>query len=298
MAGPAWEKVKDENGKEHYYLHLWGKKQPDLNWKNKQVREELYDMMNFWFDKGIDGFRMDVIPLIGKPDMTNRKLNGYFYQVDILKFSRYMKEMHNKVFKNRDVMTVGEAGPVKPFHIKLLAGTYNKYGLNMGFHMDQVMLDQGKDRWESRPFKPAELMKVIQKWEKALEGEGWNAWYFNNHDQPRALSRYCNDSPEFRVPAAKMLGTILLTLQGTPFIFMGQELGMTNGQFNTFEDFKDIDSLNYIEECREKQIPDAEILKRLRHASRDNSRTPFQWDNSKNAGFFNRKSMDKCQSKL
>lgn len=285
FGGPAW--TKDEKSGE-YYLHLFSKKQPDLNWDNPILRQDVYDMMNWWFEKGVDGFRMDVINMISKPEGLPDEVNP---DVDLgcyingPNLNTYLKEMNSHSISQYNAMTVGECPGITPKHALKLAGK-DEHELDMVFHYEHVTLDykDGK-RWEIGKFKPKDLMNVMSKWQTELDGKAWNSIYLTNHDQPRALSRFANDSPQFRELSGKLLATMVMTLKGTPYIYMGEEIGMTNANNFKLEDYRDIESVNYIKESQKKGIPDAEILDTLHYKSRDNSRTPFQWNDSKNAGF-------------
>ncbi|MGE5631121.1 MAG: glycoside hydrolase family 13 protein [Caulobacteraceae bacterium] len=271
--GPAWK--WDENSQE-YYLHLFSKKQPDLNWKNPEVRREIYAMMKWWLDKGIDGFRMDVINAIVKaenlPDVpSSGSIDLYFNRPGV---HELLQEMNREVLSKYDIMTVGETPRVTPEE-GLLYVAQDRKELNMIF---QFQIHEMK-KWDLMKFK-----EIQKNWYKALESKGWNSIYLNNHDQPRQVSRYGNDR-EYRVESAKMLATLLHTLQGTPYIYQGEEIGMTNVAFPSIECYDDIDTVNrYNEMVREGKDPE-EALKLLQALSRDNARTPMQWNSSRNAGF-------------
>jgi len=287
--GSAWE--YDEKSKE-YYLHLFSKKQPDLNWENKKVREEVYDIMKWWLDKGIDGFRMDVINLISKNqkfcDGENEGLIGSEYFANGPRVHEYIQEMNEKVLSNYDLMTVGETVMVSPEEgSKYVAAARNE--LNMIIHFDHMGLDEGEDGKYSSPQKIdlLELKKITTEWQYKLEEEnGWHSNYLSNHDQPRMVSRF-GDDDEYRVESAKMLATFLHTIKGTPFIYQGEEIGMTNTVFESIEEMDDIDTINYFYDEKKKGNINSfsEIKDILNYRTRDNARTPMQWNDEKNAGF-------------
>ncbi|RME92101.1 MAG: alpha-glucosidase, partial [Bacteroidetes bacterium] len=287
FGGEAWE-YDAQTGE--YYLHLFSKKQPDLNWENPKVRQEVYALMRFWLDKGIDGFRMDVIPFISK------RLN--FPEVDWSNFPKiveetyangprvheFLHEMHEEVLRHYEVTTVGEAPGVPARLGKLYVGESRKE-LDMIFHFGHMFLDWGPggkfdiSSWELRDFK-----RVFNKWYEALGDEGWVSIFLDNHDFPRLVSRWGNDE-EYRVESAKMLAILLLTLRGTPSIYQGTEIGMTNVAFPTIEDYRDLETLNAWKEAQERGEDMETLLKAIHQQSRDNVRTPVQWDDSANAGF-------------
>jgi oligo-1,6-glucosidase len=290
FSGSAWQ--YDEQTEE-YFLHLFSKKQPDLNWENPKLREEVYDMMKFWLDKGIDGFRMDVINFISKVDglpdaelPEGRKYApGGQYYMNGPKIHDYLQEMHEKALSGYDVMTVGEMPGVDVDEAKLYTAEDRKE-VSMVFQFEHVDLDSGPGgKWDLRPMKMSALRDSFTKWQKGLEQEGWNSLYLNNHDQPRMVSRFGNDK-EYRVESAKMLATFLHTLKGTPYIYQGEELGMTNVRFNSIDDYKDIEILNMY---REKVIENGEdhnkVMESIYVKGRDNARTPIQWDDSEHGGF-------------
>lgn len=290
FSGSAWE--YDEMTKE-YFLHLFSKKQPDLNWENKQLREEVYDLMTFWLDKGVDGFRMDVINLISKdtqfPDAEvtspDRYQWGGDYFVNGPKFMDYMQEMNEKVLKHYDAMTVGEMPMATPEDGKRY--TNEKTGIvNMLFQFEHMDLTSGPGgKWDQQPWKLTELKSIISKWQTELHGEGWNSLYLENHDQPRSVSVFGDDGT-YRVESAKMLAAWLHFLQGTPYIYQGQELGMTNVYLDSIEEYEDIETLNmYKEEVSEKGKNPQDVIKAIHKKGRDNARTPMQWTEEVNAGF-------------
>lgn len=291
FGGSAWEY---DAKTDEYYLHLFSKKQPDLNWNNPAVRENLYQMMIWWLDKGIDGFRMDVINMISKekglPDINyslnkikKRDLN---YYTNKNKVHEYLQEMHNKVLSKYDIMTVGECPATNSKQGCEYVDASHKE-LDMIFHFELVNLDYSPEgeRWYIGKYNLNQMKKIINTWYKALYNKGWNSVYLMNHDQPRSLSRYGDDSPQYRELSGKLLATFLLTQPGTPYIYMGEEIGMTNVAFNSIKDYRDIETINYYNEAIKKGLVEEEIIKIINFRSRDNSRTPMQWDTSKNAGF-------------
>ncbi|MFD1433275.1 glycoside hydrolase family 13 protein [Lacticaseibacillus yichunensis] len=283
FSGSAWQ-FDDATGQ--YYLHLFSKKQPDLNWANSAVRTNVFDMMTRWLDKGVDGFRMDVINLISKPDdltgLTEWPANGP-------REHEYLQEMNAKVLRHFDCITVGETGGVTPEDALKYAG-FDSHELNMIFqfqHMD-IGQDPKFGKWVQHPFLLSELKAIMARWQTELNGKAWNSLYWNNHDQPRVVSRFGNDEGDFRVLSAKMLGAVLHFMQGTPYIYQGEELGMTNvHSFNSIEDYRDIETLNaYREHVEEKRdLTHPQMMAGIHAVSRDNARTPMQWDDSVNAGF-------------
>jgi oligo-1,6-glucosidase len=290
FSGSAWE--YDETTGE-YYLHLFSKKQPDLNWENPKLRKEVYDMMKFWLDKGIDGFRMDVINFISKvpglPDAPNpegrKYVSGSQFFMNGPRIHEFLQEMNREVLSKYDVMTVGEMPGVTVEEAKLYTGE-DRNEVNMVFQFEHVDLDSGPNgKWDLRPLKLKDLKESFTKWQKGLEGIGWNSLYLNNHDQPRMVSRFGNDQ-EYRVESAKMLATFLHMLQGTPYIYQGEEIGMTNVRFASIDDYKDIETLNmYREKVVENGEDPQKVMEAIYAKGRDNARTPFQWDDSENAGF-------------
>lgn len=283
----AWKK---EPRLGQYFLHLYTKKQPDLNWDNPQVREEIYNMMNFWLKKGIDGFRMDVVSYLSKvpglPAMPGKELQlatPYFSNGP--RIHEYLREMNRRVFSKKDLITVGEMVSVTTEEARLYTEE-NRKELNMVFTFEHMYLDAvGEDKWKLRPWTLAELKQVFGKWQANLQNGCWNSLYLNNHDQPRMVSRFGNDT-EYREQSAKMLATLLHTLQGTPYIYQGEELGMTNIRFKNIEDYKDIDTLNHYAEATGAQgQPAEEVMRQIYTKGRDNARTPMQWTKGENAGF-------------
>ncbi|WP_294132345.1 alpha-glucosidase [uncultured Clostridium sp.] len=275
FSGSAWQ--YDETT-DQYYLHLFSKKQPDLNWENEKVRNEVYKMMNFWVDKGIGGFRMDVIDLIGKVPDEMITGNGP-------KLHEYLQEMNKAALEGNDLLTVGETWGATPEVAKLYSNPERKE-LSMVFQFEHIGLDQieGKEKWDLKPLELLALKEVLSKWQTELEGQGWNSLFWNNHDLPRIVSRWGNDK-EYRIESAKMFATLLHGMKGTPYIYQGEELGMTNIRFEDIDDYKDIESLNMYKDRLSKGYTHEEIMESIYAKGRDNGRTPMQWDNSENAGF-------------
>lgn len=275
FSGSAWQ--YDEST-DQYYLHLFSKKQPDLNWENENVRNEVYKMMNFWIDKGIGGFRMDVIDLIGKVPDEMITGNGP-------KLHDYLQEMNKAALEGHDLLTVGETWGATPEIAKLYSNPKRKE-LSMVFQFEHIGLDQieGKEKWDVKPLDLLDLKKVLSKWQTELEGEGWNSLFWNNHDLPRIVSRWGNDR-EYRVESAKMLATLLHGMKGTPYIYQGEELGMTNVRFEDINEYNDIETLNMYKDRISKGYSHDEIMASIYAKGRDNARTPMQWDSRENAGF-------------
>lgn len=289
FSGSAW---KYDPETEMYFLHLFSKKQPDLNWDNPKVRDEVYDMMNWWLDKGVDGFRMDVISLISKdPDFPDGKpgINGYASFNEPANgphVHEYLQEMRRRVLDGRDTLTVGECSGVTLEEAKKYARNDGQE-LNMVFQFEHMDVDaDGSNKWSDKKMDLRDLKEIMTKWEKGLEDTAWNSLFWENHDQPRSVSRFGNDDREYREKSAKMLATCLHMMQGTPYVYQGEELGMTNVPFRDISDFRDLDSINaYHELVGQGVFTEEEMMRYLRYKSRDNARTPFQWDDSENAGF-------------
>lgn len=291
FSGPAWEYDKTTD---MYFLHLFSKKQPDLNWDNPVVRQEVFDMMNWWLEKGVDGFRMDVISLISKeqPELPNKEpgINGYAtfnVSANGPHVHEYLQEMRQKALNNADTITVGECSGVTLEEAKKYARSDEKE-LNMVFqfeHMD-VDSDEKAGKWTTRKMDLRDLKKILTRWQKGLQDIAWNSLYWENHDQPRSVSRFGNDSDEYREISAKMLATCIHMMQGTPYVYQGEELGMTNCPFNTLENFRDLESINAFHELTEQgKMTEEEMMAAIGYKGRDNARTPMQWDDSANAGF-------------
>lgn len=288
FSGSAWQYDEETS---MYYLHLFSKKQPDLNWDNPQVRKEVFDMMTWWCDKGIDGFRMDVISMISKteemPDGAMRGPYGDFspYCIHGPNVHKYLQEMNEKVLSKYDIMTVGETAGVTVEHAKQYAGE-NTHELNMVFQFEHVEGEGKYGKWGTEKTPLPKLKKILSRWQTELYGAAWNSLYWDNHDQPRAVSRFGDDRPEYRDLSAKMLATCLHMMQGTPYIYQGEELGMTNYPFQNPSDFRDIESINaYKEWCAEGSVSHEDFWPCIIARSRDNARTPVQWDDSAQAGF-------------
>jgi oligo-1,6-glucosidase len=285
FAGSAW---KNDASRGEYYLHLFAEKQPDLNWDNPKVRSEVHDLMKFWLDKGIDGFRMDVIPFVSKdqsfPDFS-KDFDGrpeYIYAAGP-RIHDYLQEMNREVLSKYDVMTVGEAFGVTLEQTPLFVDE-RRNELNMIFHFDLVRLDaQG---WKRKPWTLPEFKAVCARFNEGLDAHRWPTVYLTNHDNPRSVSHFGDDSPEYRMLSAKLLATFQLTSKGTPFIYQGDELGMTNYPFASIEEFDDIEVKNtWKAEVLTNRVSAEEYLDHIRKTSRDNTRTPMQWDDSPNGGF-------------
>ena len=276
FSGPAWQ-LDPATGE--YYLHLFSRKQPDLNWENPQVRAAIYDMMRWWLRRGVDGFRMDVINMISK-DLDA----GVFLQGP--RIHEFLAEMHREVVAPHPdrLLTVGEMPTVTPEQARLFTDPA-RAEVDMVFQFEHVNVDQGAHKWDLRPLELLRLKESLGRWQVALADVGWNSLYWNNHDQPRAVSRFGSDAPEHRVAAAKLLATVLHLHRGTPYVYQGEELGMTNTPFAAITDFRDIESINYHTTAVASGLPPDEVLAALRMMSRDNARSPVQWDSSPHAGF-------------
>ncbi|MGF1771625.1 alpha-glucosidase [Vibrio wakamikoensis] len=273
-----------------YYLHLFSNKQPDLNWANPEVREAIYDMMHFWLKKGLGGFRMDVINMIGKPsdfpDATifDSGVAGWEHWSNNLLAHQYLREMHEKVLKHYDVLTVGET----PFTTTLDGRYYShpaRNEISMIFQFEHVSIDREEHNAVKKDFDLVQYKEIMSRWQEDLYQKGWNSLYWSNHDQPRTVSRYGSDSPEYRVISAKMLGTVLHMMSGTPYIYQGEEIGMTNKHFNNIEEFNDLMAKFHYQKMLQRGISDEDAIAFLNDFSRDHARVPVQWDNSEHAGF-------------
>ena len=297
FGGPAWE-WDEATGQ--FYLHIFFKEQPDLNWENEKVRENLYSMVRWWLDKGVDGFRLDAINIISKPegfpddpstDFEKHTSSIPFVITNGTMVHPWMKELTRETFSRYDVMTVGETSATSPEDAKLWAG-YHTGELNMIFHFDHMGVDNDPNgklggKWSYAPYKLTELKRILNDWQTTLEGNAWGSLYWNNHDQPRVVSRFGNDSDEFRTLSAKQLATTLHFMQGTPYIYQGEEIGMTNVKFDSIEDYRDGDSIRFYEDMHvdHKRLSHEEAMQAIYIKGRDNARTPVQWDSSANAGF-------------
>jgi oligo-1,6-glucosidase len=285
FSGPAW---KQDPTTGEYYLHLFAEKQPDLNWDNPKVRQEVYDLMKFWLDKGVDGFRMDVIPFISKreglPDLPPEYMTKpqYFYAMGP-HLHEYLQEMNSQVLSKYDVMTVGEAFGVTVKQTPTLVDE-RRNELNMIFNFDAVRLNRNGEAW--RDWTLPELKAIYTNLDQTSDVHIWNTVFLSNHDNPRVVSAFGDDSPAYRVASAKVLATLLLTLKGTPFIYQGDELGMTNYPFASIDQCDDIAVKNAWKALvLTNQVPADVFMANVRKVSRDNARTPMQWDSSPNGGF-------------
>ena len=275
FGGPAWEWVPELK---QYYFHQFSVKQPDLNWENPKLRREIYDMILWWMDKGVGGFRLDVIDQIAKePDLkiTN---NGP-------RLHEFIQELSRETFQKGDLITVGEAWGADIDRAKLYSKPDGSE-FSMVFQFEHMMLDQepGKEKWDFCPLPFVKLKKCLEKWQKELHGCGWNSLFWDNHDLPRIVSRWGNDR-EYRVESAKMLATVLHGMEGTPYVYQGEELGMTNVRFDSIEQYQDIEIRNMYRERLEKGYAEKDIMESIYAKGRDNARTPMQWDDTENAGF-------------
>ncbi|MCR5671954.1 MAG: alpha-glucosidase [Butyrivibrio sp.] len=290
FGGSVW-KYDETTGQ--YFMHLFSPRQPDLNWDNPKVRDEVFDMMTWWLKKGVDGFRMDVISLISKPAGLPDGVpgeTGYASWADCATgphLHEYLREMNDRVLSKFDVITVGECPGVSMEEARNYANLEGSE-LNMIFQFDHMGCDyaDGVGRYGLTVMNLQNLKEAMNKWETGLEGYAWNSLYWNNHDQPRCVSRFGNDSKEYRELSAKMLGTCLHLMKGTPYVYQGEEIGMTNCPWNSLDEINDIESSNNVRQNIEKGIIRKEdALEVMRRQSRDNARTPMQWDDSENAGF-------------
>lgn len=292
FCGSAWEYCEERG---QYYLHFYSKKQPDLNWENPQVRQEVYDLMKFWMEKGADGWRMDVIASISKdqnypdyPEEDGRKYYTGKYHSNGPRLHEFIHEMNQEVLSKYDCMTVGEAPGSTPEVARLFTDPAREE-LNMIFTFEHMNIDRiprsVNRKWALKSFDLRDLKRVMSEWQTKLYGRGWNALYFENHDQPRVISRWGNDTV-YREKCAKAYATILHGMQGTPYIYQGEEIGMTNVHFN-LDEYEDIEVRNAYKELvlNGKSISEDDFKKAVWNKSRDNARTPMQWDDSDNAGF-------------
>lgn len=274
FGGSAWQK---DQASGQYYLHLFSPEQPDLNWENPHVRQAIYDMMNFWLEKGVGGFRMDVIDLIGK--LPDEKITGNGPCLH-----QYLKTMNQKSFGKYDVMTVGETWGATPEIAKLYSDPAREE-LSMVFQFEHIGLDQqpGKDKWDLQPLDVGDLKRVLSKWQTSLGQKGWNSLFWNNHDLPRIISRW--GSEDYRVKSGKLFAILLHLMKGTPYIYQGEEIGMTNRKIASIAEVDDIESKNMYAERLAHGYPPAELIAAINVKGRDNARTPMQWDDTSNAGF-------------
>jgi len=289
FSGPAWELDETTN---EYFLHLFSKKQPDLNWENEKLRQEVYQMITRWLDRGIDGFRMDVINLISKtpglPDATVPPGalygDGGQHYINGPRIHEFLTEMNDASFGQYDLLTVGEM-PGATTEDAILYTDPERKEVNMVFTFEHMDLDSGPGgKWDVQPFNLQKLKENFTKWQVALHEKGWNSLYWNNHDQPRVVSRFGDDTT-YRVESAKMLATLLHMLKGTPYIYQGEEIGMTNVAFESIEEYEDIEIRNMWKERTEQGASPAELLRAIHIKGRDNARTPIQWDATEHGGF-------------
>lgn len=290
FSGPAWEY---DSTTDSYYLHIFSRKQPDLNWDNPHLRDEIFTMMRWWLDKGIDGFRMDVINLISKTeglpdgpivngsgDLSPLVCNGPHVH-------DYLKEMNAKVLSHYDIMTVGET-PNVDVETAHLYTDEDRHELNMVFQFEHMGIDMGPyGKWTDRRFALKDLKEVLSKWQTGMVSSGWNSLYWNNHDQPRVISRFGCDSKQWREKSGKMLATLLHMMKGTPYIYQGEEIGMTNVAFDKLEDYRDIEILNAYHDLVTTRhlLSHEEMMRGIHSKGRDNARTPMQWNDQPQAGF-------------
>lgn len=275
FGGSAWEY---DAASDEYYFHLFSKRQPDLNWENPQVQAEVHRMMNWWLDKGIGGFRMDVIDLIGKQVDQQIIANG-------ARLHPLLQQMHQATLAARDVLSVGETWSATPESAKLYSDPARRE-LSMVFQFEHITMthDTKEGKWKPRPFNLIEFKQIISKWQTELADTGWNSLFWNNHDLPRAVSKY-GDPGRYRVESAKMLATALHFLKGTPYVYQGEEIGMTNVRFDSIDDYRDIESLNLYHERTAAGVSPETIMAGIHANGRDNARTPMQWNSTHNAGF-------------
>ncbi|MGF1901083.1 glycoside hydrolase family 13 protein [Aliivibrio sifiae] len=274
FGGTAWE-WDEEN--QQYYFHLFSKRQPDLNWENPAVHQKVFDMMNWWIDQGIGGFRLDVIDLIGKE--IDKKITGNGERLHPL-----LQQMNQATFGNNDLLTVGETWDATPETAQLYSNPARNE-LSMVFQFEHItLLWEDGDKWKPKPLDLNAFKQVMIKWQLELSNNGWNSLFWNNHDLPRVVSKYGCDG-QYRVESAKMLATTLHLLKGTPYIFQGEEIGMTNVAFDTLDEYKDIETLNFYKVKTESGVSHETMMKGIHANSRDNARTPMHWDNSTHAGF-------------
>ncbi len=286
FGGDAWEYDKNTD---QYYLHLFTKKQPDLNWENPALRQEVYDIMRYWFDKGIDGYRMDVISLISKREFTNSKFQGFNETMENVyangpKIHEYLHEMNREVLQHYDILTVGE-GPGISMQEGLKYVQEDREELNMIFHFDHMFIDHGPGgKFDPKPYDLVHFKEVFTEWDKVMNDGGWSSIFLGNHDFSRIVSRFGNDGT-FWKESAKALSLLLLSLRGTPYIYQGDEIGMTNVSFEDIHDYKDVETLNAYKEAVENNLDLNKFMKGVHAQGRDNARTPVQWDDSDFGGF-------------
>ncbi len=289
FGGSAWEY---DQASGEYYLHIFSKKQPDLNWENIALRHEIHRMMKWWLDRGVDGFRMDVINMISKvpelpdapPQDNSRYQWGGAFFINGPRIQYFLREMHKKVLSKYDIMTVGETRGVDPEQANLYVDA-DRHELDMVFQFELLEMDYGPGgKWDIIPWRLTDFKQIIAEWQRKLQDRGWNTLFLNNHDQPRAVSRFGSDSV-YRTQSAKLLATLLFTLQGTPFIFQGEEIGMTNVRFPDISYYRDVETLNMYHQAVNQGMEPGKVMQSVYLRGRDNARTPMQWDASPQAGF-------------
>jgi len=287
FGGSTWEYDAET---EEYYLHLFTKKQPDLNWENPRVRKEIYNIIKYWFEKGVDGFRMDVISVISKkPEYVDAKSTVFSEIVENIyangpRVHEFLEEMNAEVLRDYDIMTVGEGPGITLDHGLDYVGE-DRDELNMVFHFDHMFMEMGEGgRFDINSIDFIEFKNVFNRWDEKLKDKGWGSIFLGNHDFPRMVSRYGNDA-EYWAYSSKLLTTLLMTMRGTPYTYQGDEIGMTNVAFSDPNDYNDVETLNYFKEAKGKGISEAEALKNVHYIGRDNARTPMHWSNAEKAGF-------------
>lgn len=284
FGGSAWE-YDEKSGQ--YYLHLFDVTQADLNWENETLRKKIYEMMHFWLQKGVDGFRLDVVNLLSKDQrfLDDESGDGRKYYTDGPRIHEFLNEMNRNVFSQYDIMTVGEMSSTSIDHCIRYTNP-NRQELNMVFQFHHLKVDYPNgEKWAVAHFDFLALKQILAEWQVNMhKGGGWNALFWCNHDQPRIVSRYGNDG-KYRIESAKMLATTIHCMQGTPYIYQGEEIGMTDPKFDRIEEYRDVESLNMYRIMKEKGMQEKEIIEILKRKSRDNSRTPMQWNDSLHAGF-------------
>ncbi|WP_420384788.1 glycoside hydrolase family 13 protein [Roseivirga sp.] len=287
FGGSAWEYDELTN---EYYLHLFTRKQPDLNWENPKVRKEVQDIVKYWFDKGIDGFRMDVISLISKRPEYTHMVSPVFEETIARQYANgpriheFLKELNREVLSKYDIMTVGEGPGITLDHGLDYVGE-DREELNMVFHFDHMFIDMGKGgKFDPVPYDLVEFKNIFNRWDEKLKDKGWGSIFLGNHDFPRIVSRYGNDGP-YREKAAKLLATMLLSMRGTPYVYQGDEIGMTNVAFPTTYDYRDIETINYFKHLELNGENPLDHIHNVHKMGRDNARTPMQWSGDANGGF-------------
>ncbi|WP_069358567.1 alpha,alpha-phosphotrehalase, partial [Listeria seeligeri] len=285
FGGNAWEKLPDST---EYYLHLYDVTQADLNWANPNVRNALYDVVNFWIDKGVEGFRLDVLNVISKPKFLEDDFEGdgrRFY-TDGPNIHTYLKELRERTFGEKPIITVGEMSSTDIANCVRYSNPEEKE-LSMVFHFHHLKVDYPNgEKWRLGEMNLATLKSIFHTWQVAMSEEnGWDALFWNNHDQPRALGRFVSDAPEHSYHAATLLAATTHFMRGTPFVYMGEEIGMMNPKFPAINDYVDIETLNHFDILQQQGFSEREVMAIIKERSRDNSRTPMQWDNTENAGF-------------